>query len=115
MVISMKTSRKITAAALAAIMMSSAAMSVYAATEHWNDGSEGATSEWTAWKTEWETVKNDYEKVSITPGADETQLGYAWYSKTVEIPKVRISKNADMSGAVDFSGTQVKINIQRIE
>ena len=98
----MKTSRKITAAALAAIMMSSAAMSVYASTEHWNDGSEGATSEWTAWKTEWETVKNDYEKVSITPGADESRLGYTWYSKTVEIPKVRISKNADMSGAVCY-------------
>ncbi len=31
---------------------------------------------------EWETVAADYTKVSLTPGADETQLNFAWYSKT---------------------------------
>lgn len=111
----MKTGKKIMAGALAAIMVSSAAMTAYAATEHWNDGSQGATTEWTQWKTDWETVKNDYEKVSVNVGADETQLGFAWYSKTVEQPKVRIAKTEDMKDATEFTGTQVSINIEALD
>lgn len=111
----MKTGKKIMAGTLAAIMVSSAAMTAYAATEHWNDGSQGATTEWTQWKTDWETVKNDYEKVSVNVGADETQLGFAWYSKTVEQPKVRIAKTEDMKDATEFTGTQVSINIETLD
>lgn len=111
----MKTGKKVMAGALAAIMVSSAAMTAYAATEHWNDGSQGATTEWTQWKTDWETVKNDYEKVSVNVGADETQLGFAWYSKTVEQPKVRIAKTEDMKDATEFTGTQVSINIEALD
>ena len=48
----MKTGKKVMAGTLAAIMVSSAAMTAYAATEHWNDGSQGATTEWTQWKTD---------------------------------------------------------------
>ena len=111
----MKTGKKVMAGALAAIMVSSAAMTAYAATEHWNDGSQGATTEWTQWKTDWETVKNDYEKVSVNLGADETQLGFAWYSKTVEQPKVRIAKTEDMKDATEFTGTQVSIDIAALD
>lgn len=111
----MKTGKKIMSGTLAAIMVSSAAMTAYAATEHWNDGSQGATTEWTQWKTDWETVKNDYEKVSVNVGADETQLGFAWYSKTVEQPKVRIAKTEDMKDATEFTGTQVSINIEALD
>ncbi len=75
----MKTGKKVMAGTLAAIMVSSAALTAYAATEHWNDGSQGATSEWTQWKTDWETIKDDYEKVSVNLGADETQLSFARY------------------------------------
>lgn len=111
----MKTGKKVMAGTLAAIMVSSAAMTAYAATEHWNDGSQGATTEWTQWKTDWETVKNDYEKVSVNVGADETQLGFAWYSKTVEQPKVRIAKTENMKDATEFTGTQVSINIEALD
>ena len=110
----MKTGKKVMAGTLAAIMVSSAALTAYAATEHWNDGSQGATSEWTQWKTDWETIKDDYEKVSVNLGADETQLGFAWYSKTVEQPKVRIAKTEDMKDAVEFTGTQVTITIEAL-
>lgn len=106
-----KTGKKVMAGALAAIMVSSAALTAYAATEHWNDGSQGATTEWTQWKTDWETIKDDYEKVSVNLGADESQLGFAWYSKTVEQPKVRIAKTENMKDAVEFTGTQVSIDI----
>ena len=62
-----------------------------------------------------ETVKNDYEKVSVNVGADETQLGFAWYSKTVEQPKVRIAKTEDMKDATEFTGTRVSINIEALD
>ena len=62
---------------------------VTAATEHWNDASQEAT-DWTNWKNNWEKYSSNYEHVSLTPGVDETQLNYAWYSHTVETPKVRI-------------------------
>ena len=111
----MKTGKKVMAGTLAAIMVSSAAMTAYAATEHWNDGSQGATTEWTQWKTDWETIKGDYEKVSVNLGADESQLGFAWYSKTVEQPKVRIAKTEDMKDATEFTGTQVSIDIAALD
>ena len=41
-----------------------------------------------------------------TEAIDETQLNYAWYSHTVETPKVRIGTKQNMSDAVEFSGTQ---------
>ena len=53
-----------------------------AATVHYNDGAAvGGSAEWTAWTQEWNTVATDYTQVSLTPGADETELNFAWYSK----------------------------------
>ena len=53
-----------------------------AATVHYNDGAAvGGSAEWTAWTEEWNTVATDYTQVSLTPGADETELNFAWYSQ----------------------------------
>ncbi len=103
-----KTKRAI-AGIFGAVLAASVTTTVFAATEHWNDASTAAPSEWSQWKQDWETIKNDHEQVSLTPGANETQLNFAWYSKTEETPAVRISKSADMSGAVEFGGTQSEI------
>ena len=103
-----KTKRAI-AGIFGAALAASITTTAFAATEHWNDASTAAPSEWSHWKQDWGTIKNDYEQVSLTPGANETQLNFAWYSKTVETPAVRISKSADMSGAVEFGGTQSEI------
>ncbi len=78
---------------------------VTAATEHWNDASQESTN-WSNWKKNWDSYSSDYENVSMTPGINETQLNYAWYSKTVEIPKVRIATNENMENAKEFTGTQ---------
>ncbi len=105
----MKKSKKLACAALALTMVASSGMSVLAATEHWNDASINQQAEsgaWAKWKTEWETVKTDYQKVAITVGADETQLNFSWYSKTQETPKIRVALSKDMKGAVEFTGTQ---------
>ena len=71
------------------------ATSTKAATEHWNDASEtDAAASWKKYKNQWTSISTNYENVSITPGADETQLNFAWYSKVdsrkSETAKVKI-------------------------
>lgn len=101
----MKTGKKVMAGALAAIMVSSAALTAYAATEHWNDGSQGATSEQTQWKTDWETIKDDYEKVSVNLGADETQLSFAWYCYDLSYYQLINSNNICIEIMQGLAGT----------
>lgn len=81
------------------------ALKVQAATEHWNDASTDSKA-WEDWKANWDTYSSNYENVSLTPGINETELNFAWYSKTVETPAVRIAQNEDMSGAAEYTGTQ---------
>ena len=65
-------------------------MSVFAdAAPDWNDrcksdcrAAQGGA--WEAWCDKWETIKNDWTQVSMSPGADETQMNFAWYSKDGE-------------------------------
>lgn len=57
------------------------------------------------WNEYWETVKGDNTQISLTPGADETQLNFNWHSDCkMFIPKVRISKSSDMSNYTEFCG-----------
>ena len=70
------------------------------------------SSEWTAWKTQWETVKNDWTQISLTPGSDESELNFAWYSKKTEevsAPKLKIGKKQDMSDAKEYTAQQVDV------
>ncbi|MCD8077090.1 MAG: metallophosphoesterase [Lachnospiraceae bacterium] len=90
------------------LTVSAAPVTTYAATEHWNDAST-ESSAWTAWKTAWSTISNDYEQVSLTPGEDETQLNFAWYSHTKETPQVRISTSETMKTYTGFSGEQTSV------
>ena len=43
-----------------------------------------------------------------TPGATESQLNFAYYSKTEETPKVKIATKADMSDAKEVEGKQTQ-------
>lgn len=99
------TAAMLTSVMLAGSFVSGAPYSVQAATEHWNDASEEA-SKWSNWKDNWETYSSNYENVSLTPGTDETELNFAYYSHTKETPKVRLATKEDMSDAVEFTGTQ---------
>ncbi len=65
--------------------------------------SAGASS--SDWDTYWESVKADNTQISLTPGADISKLNFNWHSETrLTIPKVRISKNEDMSDYAEFCG-----------
>lgn len=52
---------------------------------------------WEAWCEEWETIKNDWTQVSMSPGADETQMNFAWYSKNGEAAEFIYGTDADFS------------------
>lgn len=61
------------------------ATSTKAATEHWNDASEtDAAASWKKYTKQWDSIKSNYENVSITPGVDATQLNFAWYREKID-------------------------------
>lgn len=59
-----------------------APMAVNASTVHYNDATKVTSdASFSDWSTEWNKVSADYTKVSMTPGADETKLNFAWMTK----------------------------------
>ena len=54
---------------------------------------------WEAWSEEWETIKDDWTQVSMSPGSDETQMNFAWYSKDGEQTGFVYGTNSDLSDA----------------
>ena len=74
--------RKLIAGLLTALSVTMVCPVAYASTEHYTDSSVvGADSGWSDWDAAWETTAADFTKVSLTPGADDTQLNFAWYSE----------------------------------
>ena len=74
--------RKLITGLLTALSVTMVCPAAYASTEHYTDSSVvGADSGWSDWDAAWETTAADFTKVSLTPGADDTQLNFAWYSE----------------------------------
>ncbi len=71
--------------------------------------STGLSSEWESWKKTWETEKNDLTNVSITPGSDESELNFAWYSKTQKaMLEVTSADNGSYSHTGEITGVADK-------
>ena len=96
--------------------LSVGSLTVYAATEHWNDASATPTvttktmfsdnTDWNTWKANWAKVKTNYEQVALTPGSDFSKLNFGWYSKDkADNAVVRIADNKEMKNAKEFKGT----------
>ncbi len=69
----------------------------------------GLSSEWESWKTAWETEKNDLTNVSITPGSNESELNFAWYSKTQKAAlEVTSADNGGYSHTEEITGVSDK-------
>ena len=62
-----------------------------------------ANGAYDAWKGQWASISQDWTQVSLTPGADESQMNFAWYSKDGEAAGFRYGKKADLSDAVEVS------------
>lgn len=61
---------------------------------------------WEAWSEEWETIKEDWTQVSMSPGSDETQMNFAWYSKDGEQTGFVYGTNSDLSDGQSAEITQ---------
>lgn len=104
--------KRLTTYVLTALCLASTA---YAATSHWNDASavpdvvvstQAGDQNWPQWKESWETIKGDYEQVSMTPGKNASQMNFAWYSwQQAGQSEVRLSTDADMSESSVWRGT----------
>lgn len=118
--------KKTLAALLAAALAASMGSSVLAAPapDGMTDASQTDAAQngaWEAWVEKWETIQNDWTQLSLSPGADESQLNFAWYSTSNTVPVLKIASNQDMSdaqtltvtqtpGPVDANGTQYYSN-----
>ena len=109
----MQTRKKVLASVLSGALVLGVCPAALAATANYNDGSvTGGSAEWQAWVSEWESVANDYTQVSLTPGADETQLNFAWYSQTQDgqaaTPVVHFG--TDRNNLTAFTGTTMPVD-----
>lgn len=98
---------KISALVLTGALSAALGMTAYASTQHYNNSSViGASAEWAAWVQEWPSVASDYTKVSITPGSDDTQLNFAWYSRA-DMGKTTpvVQFGADKADLKEFKGS----------
>lgn len=60
------------------------------------------------WQERYESLKDSNTLPLLCVGADETQLNITWHAdENSAYPEVKLSKNADMSGAVIFNGETV--------
>lgn len=107
----MQKRKKILAGVLAGTLVLSACPFALAAS--YNDSSvTGGSAQWQAWVSQWDTTATDYTKVSLTPGADETQLNFAWYSKSesgkTATPVVHFG--TDKNSLTAFTGTSGQVD-----
>lgn len=65
---------------------------------------------WQAWVEKWAAIENDWTYVSLAPGSDETQMNFAWYSKTSEGTSFTYGESADLSDGVEAAITSQKVN-----
>ena len=102
-----KRTKKIMSAIIVAMMVvTTNSYNVFAADDDkWTEATKGEA--WDEWCERWEIIKTDWTQLSLTPGADATQLNFAWYSVIGEENTiVKVSKNYDMSDAKIFEGNQ---------
>lgn len=103
-----KASCRILSAAAAVCLLVSATTAASAATEHFSDATK--STGWSGWASQWESsVSKNYEQISLTPGKTDSELNFAWYSKTgaTATPVVKLATKADMSDAKTFQGTTI--------
>lgn len=91
--------------ALSAVTVCPAA--AFASTDHYTDSSVvGKDNGWDEWSSSWETTAADFTKVSLTPGADDTELNFAWYSEKTDSQATPVVHfGTDKDNLETFEGT----------
>ncbi len=107
----MQTKKRLLTLALSGVLLAGTCVPTLAATVHYNDGATvGGSAEWQAWTKEWESVATDYTQVSLTPGADETELNFAWYSKDEGKATPVVHFGTDKNNLKTFTGTSAAVD-----
>ena len=107
----MQTKKRLLTLALSGVLLAGTCVPTLAATVHYNDGATvGGSAEWQAWTKEWESVATDYTQVSLTPGADETELNFAWYSKDEGKATPVVHFGTDKNNLKAFTGTSAAVD-----
>ena len=104
--------KRVLAGVLTSTLLLGTCPAAFAATENYNDSSvTGGSAAWQAWTETWETLAADYTQVSLTPGTDETQVNFAWYSKDADgaaTPVVHFGTNRNNLAV--FNGTSAAVD-----
>ena len=104
--------KRVLAGVLTSTLLLGTCPAAFAATENYNDSSvTGGSAAWQAWTQTWESLAADYTQVSLTPGADETQINFAWYSKDADgaaTPVVHFG--TDRNNLAAFNGTSAAVD-----
>ena len=100
----MKVNKQIAALVLTGVLAAGSALPAFAAAapDGYTDASAtpaAANGAYAAWQERWETMKNDWTQVSLSPGSDDTQMNFAWYSKT-PTASFRVATDAAMTQLV---------------
>lgn len=100
----MKVNKQIAALVLTGVLAAGSALPAFAAAapDGYTDASTtpaAANGAYAAWQERWETMKNDWTQVSLSPGSDNTQMNFAWYSKT-PTASFRVATDAAMTQLV---------------
>lgn len=100
----MRKAKKTAAVLLAASVAVTSGLTAFAIPST-NPETNGNKTAYDSWKVQWDTEKQDYTDVSITPGKDESQMNFAWYVAQADAGKtaqVKIATNQDMSDGKVF-------------
>ncbi len=72
----------------------------------------GISPLWNRWKSDWEQIKSDWTQISLTPGSNESELNFAWYSKKTDkakAPKLMIGEGRNMRNAKTYEAVQTAV------
>ena len=66
----------------------------------------GTDEKWNEWCEEWEKIKNNPTQISLSPGRNESELNFSWYSKVTDKDvKFRFGRNKSLSDADEIEVT----------
>jgi len=66
---------------------------------------EDTKEEWNNFKTDWENYKLDFQRISVFPGDNETELNFAWYSTSTRTPAICWGTDEKLETCTKFKGT----------
>jgi len=73
----------------------------------WNDREliKDTKKEWDDFKVQWNDYKIDFQRISVFPGDNETELNFGWYSTTESKPVICWGEDETLESCKEYEGT----------